>query len=442
MKKPIIGSIERIKIVSNGDGFVSAKIDTGADNSSIWATNIAIDGDYLTYVFFSPSSTYFTGKVHKTKRYKISSVRNSFGHTEVRYKVYLKVLIGEHEVKGWFTLSDRSQNNYPVLLGKSILKNKFLVDVSQNHVHSLEESDSRVLIVSAGSGTQPLIDDLSRALDNSVEFGLSRFEDMLFDINGDLTEITDIKTGKKISEYSLVYVKAHWKYPELAGALAGFLSYKSIKVIDTEITKYTSRSKLTEMMKLSTHSLPVPRSFAGYRDVLVSKSPEIQEALGFPLILKKTTSDRGNDNYYIDSPEAYESVMSKVEPSEVYVAQKYIPNEGFLRVNILGQEVTSAVYRKSYDHPDKLKQHLNKPSGGVNAELVDVKSLSSEVLDIAVRSSVCMSRQVAGADVIKDKETGKWYILEVNSSPQIRTGAFAEQKTIDFANFIKRSLER
>jgi len=53
-----------------------------------------------------------------------------------------------------------------------------------------------------------------------------------------------------------------------------------------------------------------------------------------------------------------------------------------------------------------------------------------------------MERQIAGADMIQDKTTGKWYILEVNSSPQMRTGSHIDEKVSEFAQFIDKELGR
>lgn len=442
MKKPIIGSIEHVQISIHGDDFVLAKVDTGADSSSIWATNISQDDGRLSYTFFGPGSTYFTGAVHKTRRYKVTTVKNSFGHSEVRYKVNLKIKIGNLLVKGWFTLADRSRNHYPILLGKSLLKDQFLVDVSQSHVHSGEPLTKSVLVVSASPENASFLEDVEKHLEEKIELDSSRFEDMLFDVNGDATEVIDITSGKQASQYALVYIKSHWNYPEPASALAEYLMYKNKAIVDGELEKYTSRSKLSEMMKLSLHGLPVPRSFVGFRDVLLSKEAHIADALGYPFILKNTTADRGKDNYFVDNAETFKKLLSQAQPTDIYAAQVFIENDGFYRVNVFDKDATMAVYRKAHTHKNATKRHLNKPSGGVNAELVEVQSLPSVMLEIAVRAAMCMERQVAGADLVQHRQTGEWYILEVNSSPQIRTGSFVEEKTKEFAKFIERRLEK
>jgi len=53
-----------------------------------------------------------------------------------------------------------------------------------------------------------------------------------------------------------------------------------------------------------------------------------------------------------------------------------------------------------------------------------------------------LKREVAGVDVVQDKQTGLWYCLEVNDSPQLTTGAYVDEKQAAFAKFIEDTLRR
>jgi hypothetical protein len=48
----------------------------------------------------------------------------------LRYKTKLSIRVKGRLIKATFTLSDRSQKTYPVLLGRRLLKDKFIIDVS------------------------------------------------------------------------------------------------------------------------------------------------------------------------------------------------------------------------------------------------------------------------------------------------------------------------
>lgn len=128
----IIGSREKVTFPTINAKNVPAKVDTGADVSSIWCSEVKRFDDRLECIFFGPNSPYYTGKklIFREGEYRISRVHNSFGHNERRYKVKIPVVINGRRILASFTLSDRSNKTYPVLIGRKLLLKKFLVDVS------------------------------------------------------------------------------------------------------------------------------------------------------------------------------------------------------------------------------------------------------------------------------------------------------------------------
>ena len=129
----VIGRAERADLLDLGAKKVPVKIDTGADASSIWAHVTEEEGDELRVVFFGEGSNFYTGDVHVFQKgeFAITRVANSFGHREIRYKVKLRIRLKGRIINGTFTLSDRSQKLYPILIGRSLLTKKFIVDVSK-----------------------------------------------------------------------------------------------------------------------------------------------------------------------------------------------------------------------------------------------------------------------------------------------------------------------
>lgn len=127
-----IGSSEYVDI--EGHQNIPAKIDTGADSSSIWASHIEVDQDgVLHFQLFDKSSPYYTGEELKRSDFKAVVVRSSSGHEQIRYRTHLKATIHNRKIKVLFTLSNRSNNNYPVLIGRRTISGKFLVDVTRKN---------------------------------------------------------------------------------------------------------------------------------------------------------------------------------------------------------------------------------------------------------------------------------------------------------------------
>jgi hypothetical protein len=126
----IIGSTEYVSV--EGIEKVPAKIDTGADSSSIWASDIKVEKDgTLSFKLFAPDSPHYTGETIQCKDYKVSVVRSSNGNEQIRYRTKLSLIINGRKIASKMTLSDRSRNNFPILIGRKTISGKFLVDVSK-----------------------------------------------------------------------------------------------------------------------------------------------------------------------------------------------------------------------------------------------------------------------------------------------------------------------
>lgn len=132
--KVVIGRTAKMSIpIENGRPFL-VKIDTGADRSSIWASNLQMSpAGVLSFCLFGPESPNYTGKTHRTKHFGVTVVRSAHGTLQVRYRVQLVVKLAGRTIRGSFTLSDRSKNQYPVLVGCKLLNKKFIVDVAKGY---------------------------------------------------------------------------------------------------------------------------------------------------------------------------------------------------------------------------------------------------------------------------------------------------------------------
>ncbi len=131
--KTIIGRAENIDLVDLAVFGVPAKTDTGADSSAIWVSDVRLDDEGLYCIFFGPASEFYTGNPVKfpMSSFSVTRVANSFGEKELRYKVKMRIRVKGRLIRATFTLSDRSRKTYPVLLGRRLLHNKFLVDVTK-----------------------------------------------------------------------------------------------------------------------------------------------------------------------------------------------------------------------------------------------------------------------------------------------------------------------
>lgn len=138
----IIGNNALVDI--GGHKHVPAKIDTGADSSAIWASQIEVDKKgVLSFVLFDKKSPFYTGKRIERKQFNKVDVRSSNGHLQNRFQILLPVTINGRKIRATFTLADRSRNIFPVLIGRRALRNKFLVDVSQGTIPRIDKNTDK-----------------------------------------------------------------------------------------------------------------------------------------------------------------------------------------------------------------------------------------------------------------------------------------------------------
>ncbi|MCE0556093.1 ATP-dependent zinc protease [Motilimonas sp. E26] len=135
--KIIVGEEEWVHI-SPPKANLLARVDTGATVSSIHATNvIEFERDGEKWVKFDiahePGQPNMTVE-RKIERY--SNIRQSTSEETVKRPVIkLNIRLGTIKDSAEFTLADRGQMSYPVLLGREFLKDITLVDPGKQQIH-------------------------------------------------------------------------------------------------------------------------------------------------------------------------------------------------------------------------------------------------------------------------------------------------------------------
>jgi glutathione synthase/RimK-type ligase-like ATP-grasp enzyme len=439
-----IGPHTFIDIKKGGINGVPAKVDTGADSSSVWASNISDKKGRLSFTLFDKGSKYYNGQIITTSDYKITTIRNSFGHTEIRYRVKLPVAIEGRTIRATFTLADRSQNRYPILVGRRTLQGKFVVDVSRPR-RTKSNALSHVLVLGSAPTEElaAFLQDVSKDIKTSkTKFVIRSYKDLVFQINEAGVKVFESKSGKDIGSFDLVYFKSHKRSYVQAISLASYLKYANVSYFDQELLSHVSYDKLSEYIRLAINGLSVPATLCANKDYLIKNHGLLSDKTGWPLVCKEVSSDRGKKNFLVHNAKELKAVLAKAKDEDLYVLQQFIANDGYLRAYLMGSEVQLAVFRGQHSNKNPLKQHLNNPSGSINARLVEVDKLDSSVKNMAVLATKVMNRQVAGVDLIQDKVTKQWYVLEVNSAPQLRSGSFIDEKRKAFAKFIDNELNR
>lgn len=127
--KAILGRAEKVLLPELFDVRIHARIDTGARKSTIWVSRAEVVDGELEVIFFDKGAEGYTGKVVKFKDFDRLVVASSNGHMDSRFTIKALVKLGSRKIRATFTLADRSSQVYPILIGRNVLRGKFIVDV-------------------------------------------------------------------------------------------------------------------------------------------------------------------------------------------------------------------------------------------------------------------------------------------------------------------------
>ncbi|MFA9391778.1 MAG: ATP-dependent zinc protease [Prolixibacteraceae bacterium] len=113
---------------------IAVKIDTGAYTSSIHChqiEEIELDGEKaIRFQLLDPTHQDYNDQVFVFKNFKLKSVKSSTGQAELRYIIKTKISLFGRRYPIELSLSERGEMRYPVLLGRKLLRKRFLVDPS------------------------------------------------------------------------------------------------------------------------------------------------------------------------------------------------------------------------------------------------------------------------------------------------------------------------
>ena len=138
----ILGRSDRVDLPVLGLENIHAKIDTGAYTSSLHCLRAEIIDDKLEFVLLDEEHPEFTGMKYTFKKFEQREIKNSFGEAELRFVIKTKVKIFDDVIRSEFSLSNRGNLKFPVLLGRKILRHRFLIDVTKKDLSFLSKNAS------------------------------------------------------------------------------------------------------------------------------------------------------------------------------------------------------------------------------------------------------------------------------------------------------------
>ncbi len=137
-EKKIIGRRDKADFPELQLKNIDIKIDTGAYTSSIHCEHIREKDENgikkLSFRLLDKSHPEYSNKEFVYLNYKQKLVKNSFGVSEKRFVIETVILLFGELYTSEFTLSERGEMKYPILIGRKLLNRKFIVDTQRTNL--------------------------------------------------------------------------------------------------------------------------------------------------------------------------------------------------------------------------------------------------------------------------------------------------------------------
>jgi hypothetical protein len=134
IEKIVIGRREIANLPEFGLKNVAVKVDSGAYTSSIHVSHcrevVTESGTRLEVLFLDANHESFIDEKHFFEKFRVKKVRSSTGQEQMRYFIYCTIELLGKKIKTEFSLTERKGMRFPILLGRKLLNNRFIIDTA------------------------------------------------------------------------------------------------------------------------------------------------------------------------------------------------------------------------------------------------------------------------------------------------------------------------
>ena len=130
----ILGRYDRVDLPELEVFDIHAKVDTGAYTSSLHCQRAEVINGLLEFVLLDEEHPEFTGMKFIFREFEQRDIKNSFGEVEKRFVIRTSIRIFNEDIITEFSLSNRGSLKFPILLGRKILRDRFLIDVKKKNL--------------------------------------------------------------------------------------------------------------------------------------------------------------------------------------------------------------------------------------------------------------------------------------------------------------------
>jgi len=237
--------------------------------------------------------------------------------------------------------------------------------------------------------------------------------------------------GIDLAQIDLIYLlsvgRMQWEWYVVCDFLAKKYKTKIVerKIIDPAYKVFFSAT--SEYLKQVENDIPFPKTITFSNADLDA----VLRGFDFPVIVKNSHGQRGEGLILAKTASEVAEFIQNDNKSKSFKIRQFIPNDGDIRVFTVGYKAIGAMRRVS-----KTGDFRSNISLGGVGEKFDLDK-APEIRKIAEDLSKLTHSEIAGVDVIINKETGEPFVLEINRGPQFAglekyTGVNVAAKIIEY----------
>lgn len=445
----IIGNQEWCAFPELNTPAIRARIDSGAQTSSIHASDIQVfskDGeDWVRFEIHPLQESRRIIIRNEAKVVAVRNVKNTSGLSERRFVIKTPIVMGKMQFEIELTLANRDAMGFRMLLGREAMKNRFIVNPAvQYELGNYPESKimdfyKSVRRVSSGLkigvlATNPELYSNQRIM----EAGEERGHDMKFlsaefcfmKMDASAPEIR-YRDGTILDELDAVIPRLRPSLTHYGCALVRQFESINTYCLNTAEAITKSRDKLFSSQIFSKNGINTP--ITGFAKSPLDTKGLIQMVNGAPLIVKLLESTQGKGVVLAETNKAAESVINAFKSLNANIlVQEFIREAGGkdIRCFVINNRVVASIQREAQKGEFRSNLHM-----GGKATVVKI---TAEEKKLAIKAAKVLDLPVAGVDIIRSNKGPM--VLEVNSSPGLE--GIEGATGIDIAGLMISAIEK
>lgn len=289
-----------------------------------------------------------------------------------------------------------------------------------------------------GAGGDELVHALAA---RGVRTVLRSADHLAVDILGNVARIHEQVTQRDLADFGLVHIRDHRLPPGLLSTISCYLSAHRCTLVNGDSlggarSGLAAPSRLHQYVKLALFGENVPDTVHLPASRLGPSFDMLAARFGTPFVLKPMYACAGELTRLIgEDAELAETLRDRRHRGLLFLAQRYVPNNGTFLIWVLGAEVRLVIHRCSTDG-----SQITSRAGASHTTLFEPDGFDDDVKRTAVRCADLFGYDIAAVTVVQDRVTRLWYVLGVNGSPAIGEGPFSTEVSRVYADFAARRL--